>query len=229
MDSVKCGRRSLNGRCSLKGFTLLELIIVIAIIAILAGISTSLINGYQRSARLETDNNRAQTVYTGFQNMLIDCEINQDNSIFDVASLGTGLKYAEVQFTVDSTHAITNGDYDRITDVKVSNNGGALTAPSGDALTKLQKAIAGEFSLSFDGTVYVYINFEEYLVDSACYFENPKRIAANIGELTAYNRSSTAYQCKSFADYDDQRDASRQKDFYVGVYPIQSEYSASTT
>lgn len=67
----------------LKGFTLVELIIVIAIMTILMGITSLVIQGFQRDARIETNNNKAQMIYTGFQNLLIDCEVKQDNSIFE--------------------------------------------------------------------------------------------------------------------------------------------------
>lgn len=67
----------------IKGFTLVELIVVIAIISILAGTLNIAIQNYIRNARLETLNDRAQMVYMAFQDMLIDCEIKQDLSVFD--------------------------------------------------------------------------------------------------------------------------------------------------
>lgn len=67
----------------IKGFTLVELIVVIAIISVLAGILNIAAQNYIRNARLETLNDRAQMVYMAFQDMLIDCEIKQDLSMFD--------------------------------------------------------------------------------------------------------------------------------------------------
>lgn len=62
---------------------MIELIIVMAIIAILAGISSLIISGFMRDARLETANNNARMIYTAFQDIIMDCEIKQDNSIFE--------------------------------------------------------------------------------------------------------------------------------------------------
>lgn len=67
----------------IKGFTLVELIVVIAIIAVLSGIAVTAVNHYARNARLETLNDRAQMVYMAFQDMLLDCELKQDNSLFE--------------------------------------------------------------------------------------------------------------------------------------------------
>ena len=62
---------------------MIELIIVMAIIAILAGISSLAIGGFMRDARLETANNNARMIYTAFQDIIMDCEIKQDKSIFE--------------------------------------------------------------------------------------------------------------------------------------------------
>lgn len=54
-----------------------------AIIAILAGILSTVIGGFLRDARLETANNKAQMIYTAFQDIVMECEIKQDKSIFE--------------------------------------------------------------------------------------------------------------------------------------------------
>ena len=59
------------------------MLIVIAIIAILAGIMSLFVSGFVRDARIETANNNAQMIYMAFQDIIMDCEIKQDNSIFE--------------------------------------------------------------------------------------------------------------------------------------------------
>lgn len=66
-----------------KGFTLVEMIVVIAIIAILAGVINLATQGFIRDARLETMNDKAQMVYMAFQDIVTNCEIKQDKSIFE--------------------------------------------------------------------------------------------------------------------------------------------------
>lgn len=72
-----------SGR-KLKGFTLIEMLVVIAILVILAGISSVVMSGFRRDAQIETNNNKAQMVFTAFQDVIIDMEIKQDLSMFDV-------------------------------------------------------------------------------------------------------------------------------------------------
>lgn len=193
---------------------MIELIIVLAIIAILAGMLSMLIEGYQRNARLETANNRANMAYTGFQNILIQCEIKQDISVFGPGATGC----IPIDIIVDDTAVGTNGDEDKITSVKV--NGNPL---SGNDLAKFKKVAAKEFSLSFSGAICVWVNFNDYQVDSACYFENASDVTdaktkfdAKIGSHLSNN---------TFSTYDVQRSVSKNPGYYVGVYPIQSVLS----
>lgn len=73
----------MNLNKKIKGFTLVELIVVMAIIVILAGMGNLGVQTLVRDNKLETLNDRAQLVYAAFQDMLLDCEVSQDNSVFE--------------------------------------------------------------------------------------------------------------------------------------------------
>ncbi|MBQ7980381.1 MAG: type II secretion system protein [Oscillospiraceae bacterium] len=154
-----------------KGFTLIELIVVIAIIGVLAGIMSTLISGFMRNARMEDNNKRAQLVFTGMQNQLIQCEINQDDSLFNPTNYGfstlTGkdLKYVEVYFTIN------NGQLGDTICVKTIHNGGTYAGYASTTLRtewydKLKEAIFSFVDDTFEGFCAVYIDYEDYLVDS---------------------------------------------------------------
>lgn len=95
----------------LKGFTLIELIIVIAIIGLLAAIVSLGITAFVRDSRFEAGNNNAKLVYTAVHNALIQSEIEQDISMFDAEHLsfdtstrtaGDDLVYVELMLIFDN-------------------------------------------------------------------------------------------------------------------------------
>ena len=91
----------------IKGFTLLELIVVIAIIGILMGILSFLINGFMKNSQIETNNAKAEIVYTAFQDVLTQCEIKQDKSIFEVfPDHGNNLKGVVLFFRIAHKQAM---------------------------------------------------------------------------------------------------------------------------
>lgn len=226
---------------------MIELLVVMAIIAILAGIMSMAISGFRRDAKLEAANDKARMVFTGFQNMLIQCEVNQDNSLFfrvddgshkesdvyaaivyfHIASSGNGKKYGEQRIgdkievlNVYKGGGVKHGDaYDR-------NEGNADRKAAYD---KLANAITSFIPNDMDGTYAVFINFEDYTVDSVLYRElvngaDPTIVLDNVKKSAEV---SNYYYC-GLNNLEEQRDIYKKKGISYGVYPYGDDISGTT-
>lgn len=229
MNNVKSG----SDCKTLKGFTLIEMIVVMAIIAVLAGIVTNSIQGFQRDARMEADNNRAQMAYMGFQNMLTRCEVMQNRTVFDADALraldsgspshtNDGIKYSVVNFTV------SGGDISGAIDVKTTYTSGSMNSSfnaGSKAYKKLRDTIMGNLTLDYDGTIYVYVNYEDYTVDAACYFEDTDgtKVSDGLNRLTQCNSASSGSTYKTLEDGAQQKSLIKLNGLYIGAYPKKNE------
>lgn len=235
MNSKKIGLR-------LKGFTLVEMIVVIAIIAALAGIGSLAMSGFRRDALIETNNNKAQLVYTGIQNQLIQCEIKQDDSIFDIEKKGNTdkIEYVELAFSM-TVNEISDDIYIKAKYTAAGEKNKTVSAATDSAeadeafkhYKKLTEAIRANIDSTFEGIVKVYIDYENYLVDSVIYLENMRSIGAgDFGGLTTDVNFTTAPIkdfIKEYGDYHTMYNEKSQKELvdkagiYCGAYPLYSE------
>jgi prepilin-type N-terminal cleavage/methylation domain-containing protein len=244
-----CGKSSAK---TVRGFTLIELLVVIAIIAILAGISSGLISGYVRDARLETANNKAQQVYTAVQNALIQFEIKQDvtsiNAHYLNGDTSTKASYTYLELTFDN--GTLKGD-----DVTVKSDSidytydsanvypSASSAGKNDsqAFAMLTKYVCGSLSSEFTGYAYISIDVENYVVDSVVYSEDLKvknsanGVAdfANKYESSANTKGNEIGGCDSVSDQKTKykgRDTSHldAAGVIVGFYPMMNDLDSSS-
>lgn len=231
---------------------MIELLIVMAIIAVLAGIMSMVIGGFQRDARMESDNNKAHMAYTGFQDALIQCEITQDKKIFDVNAYMAvpdsschDVTYAIVRFTM--ADGDISGDiyitsvYDNSSSKYKSDSYSSGT----EAYENMRKAVMSFLDNSFEGTVVAYIDVENYVIDSVVYYESENYFTLNAnssGDITEVmtktsvvgmksytldsSTSASDYKlCQMLYDLQMQKTAIKNHGVYFGSYPKAIELS----
>ncbi len=100
-----------------KGFTLIELIVVIAIISILAMILIPALMGWMSKSRITTYNNNAKEIYTQLQlimsectgtNEIPDCEINYDGTVFNSNTTLSATQITKLKSVNDGVTDMTN-------------------------------------------------------------------------------------------------------------------------
>lgn len=234
----------------LRGFTLIEMLVVIAIIAILAGMMSIAIGGFQRDARMETDNDKARLAYTGFQNAIMRCEITQDDLVLNAAKLlvdgghsdansNKRLTYTIVRFNMRdgaiSGNIRINSFYENSSSIQSS-----ISMPRGSKqFSKVEDVILSNFDNSFDGFVAVYIDADNYVVDSALYFENESDYTDNessgwVSVLSQYayvsdgiSGSSQGKVFQTLESTSEQKTLIKNKGIYCGAYPLMDQTSQS--
>lgn len=186
MDSNKnCGKSSATKK--LKGFTVVELLIVMAILAIFAGMISIITSGLVRDARLETARDKAQTVYTALQNAVIQMEIKQEGDLLDPTSYvpavgGTFTKYTTLSLVIDQGNITSSNALvmkDGTTTFSISFNYPSAADPATDAekkIRKLAKYITDNLAMDFTGYIYAAIDMEDWVVDSVVFVEDYEKV-----------------------------------------------------
>lgn len=225
-----------------KGFTLVELLVVMAIIAILAGITSIFIKGFQRDARLETGNNYAKMIHSGMQNQVIQCEIKQDSSMLNAdPAVNDEMLYSEIYFKMDATQVddvIAVCTTYKNTTGRMFNYATRGNAVTGEWFNQLESAILSMVDSSFEGFCVVYVDCQDYTVDSALYFEPVYANGVDLKDFDSidafledidtyipdtYHDEGNTYDIKKsfrmLISAEQQKNCVEQKGIYFGAYP----------
>lgn len=186
-----------------KGFTLIELIVVIAIIGVLAAILVPSMLGYVRNARISSANANAKQVHTAASSVLTQLGI--DN--FDWTS---GAQTSKQSVHLD---AASNGVVAATWTVGTSLN-------SANGRTDFISYLGDNFT----GVGRAYFNQATYSVSVACWASTEAALTQADSYIT-YTQTNSVYSYKNACDSTTQKNDAKGGNLY-GIYP-QGEAAAA--
>ena len=225
---------------TVKGFTVIELLIVIAIIAILAGMTSLAIAGFVTNTTIETSNSKAQQAYASLQNMLIDLEIRNKSTYVDsgyiTSATGTPSATAPVQISIQYYMEVGELDVDTL---KLGTVSGAVTGyidykdhtgkkHADEAVKFIKRAIEDSIDSGFTGYVYADIDLENYIVESIVYSEDSSTCKDAVSGTDNYidvyeTDDATPKLIRGIGDITDQKSDHKLSGDYLGFYPFMND------
>lgn len=200
-------KNSEKRRSSLKGFTLIELVIVIAIIAILMSMISLAITGFTNDARRETADEQARMVSQSFQSLLTEYEIR-------------GITLDKVKYTASTGEEplFCSTIKDTLT-LEGDSSNEEIIADDVTLDSKAYDIITKNFEPGFQGAFYIDYNTFSYSVNYVLYTE---MTYAKAGSTS--NGIDTVGESQ-LANHEAQKNILKTNGIVIGCYPYSDDLS----
>lgn len=188
----------------LKGFTIIELMVVIAIIAVLASIGVPAALTWVRDAKVRDANEEARLLYSAVQDYLTELEIKN-------VDLKTGSTNDMILYSCSYDDTLKNYVDSSATKDKVASYGAFYSGADMNGAVK-GKAIDFSDALTenFEGVWIAKINMDTYTVIEACW-------TSYVASPTTNNDPSWGID---FEDSSDQEEFYSQHGVVIGKFPL---------